>query len=119
MTDSATKKLAKNIALYCGAAVIFISLAGLVNRVIIADPIARAMTEERTARQFADSLIIYQLRALRGRDVPGMQNSVDDVGDDVVATKTQLRDAANRNFHKLEEVDAKLDYLINRRVQGR
>lgn len=61
--------IARRIVLLTSAFLSLSSVLVLVNKYFIADPIVRAVTDERVARQSNDSLIVVRLNELRGGQI--------------------------------------------------
>jgi hypothetical protein len=57
-------EMAKKATVYAVAFAAVATAMGMLNKWLIADPIARSISEERLARQFADSLIIVRLNTI-------------------------------------------------------
>lgn len=101
-------KIVKRVVLYVTAGMVVCTAFGAINKKFIADPITRAVAEERVARQATDSLIIVKLSLLGVRDLPTLRSDVGDAAED---SRTQ----AGRNLRAIQNVSAKLDTLLRRR----
>lgn len=60
-----TYQIAKRISLLCGTFLVLSTTIGVLNKRYIADPIVRAVSDERLARQSADSLTAATLQSIQ------------------------------------------------------
>jgi hypothetical protein len=103
--------LAKKLGIYAGTFIAVASMLGMINKWFIAEPITRAITEERVARQFADSVIITRINNLsRG------QGEIADTQDDILAQRAYSRsqvDAMRRSADRERwRLEARIDSLM-------
>lgn len=110
---SASETLAKKVALYAGAFIAVASMLGMMNKWLIAEPITRAFTEERIARQFADSVIITRIN-----NISVSQASIVESQGDILDQRTYTRGEIDRMQHADDvehwRIHARIDSLARR-----
>lgn len=102
--------VARKIGIYAGTFVAVATALGFVNKWFIADPITRAVAEERVARQEADREIINILRNLQfgqAQVLNEVETTGANAGDAVEAAERARRTLGST----LSGIDARLDTI--------
>lgn len=117
-------KLPATIKVWGGAVLVLGALVGSALGLIALRiaPLVSAIDDLKTDRK-DDRGAIVELRVavaklttavetMRYYDMPRVADKVDDVGDEAIATKAQLRNAADRNYLAVRDIGLKVDSML-------